>query len=309
MQQLRHAFFGIVALVSSLLISQPAAAQTYTPLCSGLGSGTKQCVGALAQSSGGWGFPTNTGLTPGQVAIVNAMGGISLNFLSASNLPNAAGDVTGPYSALTVVGIQGRAVSSTAPLDLQVLRYSSGLMQWVPTTLAGVTPSGPAGGDLGGTYPNPLVTGIQAVPVSSAMPLSGQALVYNGTQYAPTTIVTSGGTGSNVIIAISDVAAAACQVAKRLSTGHVTLATGNLITDGDLVIGVYAAAVGIGGMATIIKSGGFASCSLTAGKVFRKSDATLVAFASLTTLDFTNPMGVASTSGLDVRVGEGLQVP
>lgn len=45
------------------------------------------------------------------------------------------------------------------------------------------SPSGPAGGDLGGTYPAPLVTGIQTKPVSATPPVNGQKLTFSGGQW------------------------------------------------------------------------------------------------------------------------------
>jgi hypothetical protein len=48
-------------------------------------------------------------------------------------------------------------------------------------------PSGSAGGDLGGSYPNPFVVGLQTRPVSSSAPSNGQVLKWNGTAWAPAT--------------------------------------------------------------------------------------------------------------------------
>ena len=53
--------------------------------------------------------------------------------------------------------LRGRILSTTAPTNGQVYAWNSGTSQWAPVTLT-APPSGAAGGDLGGTYPNPTVT-------------------------------------------------------------------------------------------------------------------------------------------------------
>lgn len=60
--------------------------------------------------------------------------------------------------------LQGFPIATTAPNTGQALVWNGSL--YVPTSVSN-TPTGPAGGDLGGTYPNPTVTGIQNIPVDT----------------------------------------------------------------------------------------------------------------------------------------------
>jgi hypothetical protein len=49
----------------------------------------------------------------------------------------------------------------------------------------GGSPTGPAAGDLGGTYPSPQVDGLRGRPIGTATPAVGDALIWNGSAWVP----------------------------------------------------------------------------------------------------------------------------
>ncbi|HVF43551.1 MAG TPA: hypothetical protein VM936_11095 [Pyrinomonadaceae bacterium] len=112
--------------------------------------------------------------------VLTFQGGRWKNAPNAAAAGTAGGDLQGTYPNPTIAGLRGRPLSGNAPLAGQVLFFNGA--QWIPTTLAGGgggSPSGTAGGDLSGTYPNPAVAQLQARSVSNAAPNDGDTLTWN----------------------------------------------------------------------------------------------------------------------------------
>lgn len=83
------------------------------------------------------------------------------------------------------------ALITTAPPDGSLVNLVGVDISNAASASVTATPSGPAGGDLSGAYPNPTVAKIQGRTVSSAAPATNDFLIWDGAQWEPGTGTTS----------------------------------------------------------------------------------------------------------------------
>jgi hypothetical protein len=148
----------------------------------------------------------------------------------------AGGDLSGVFQNLQLspgsVGSEEIAPGSINNTHLQPNSITINNIQGgvIPTTLP---PSGPANGDLEGSYPAPSVRAIRGVPLSAQTPADGQVLKYNagsGTWSPGTDLVSTGGGAVNVSSRLSGNGSAAMPLdiaAQGASAGQVLKWNGN----------------------------------------------------------------------------------
>lgn len=145
----------------------------WAPAALSLAGGSGYVAGILPVANGGTGLSS-----PGTSGNLLVSTGVAWTSSSPSNL-SIAGDVTGSLGSTTVVKIQNRAVSSSAPSTGDLLSWNGSA--WAPT--AGTSLA--IAGDVTGTLAASTVVKIQNRDVSSSAPSSGNVLTWNGSAWAP----------------------------------------------------------------------------------------------------------------------------
>lgn len=143
-----------------------------------LGNGSVRIDYVGSGGSGVWGAITGT--LSNQTDLQNALNlkadisslslvAFSNDYNDLSNLPT----IPSVLNDLTDVDI-------VTPTNGQVLTYDSVQQVWENQTLTGLPPTGSAGGDLSGSYPNPSVHKIHNIDMQSGTPSADETWVYGG---------------------------------------------------------------------------------------------------------------------------------
>lgn len=134
-----------------------------------------------------------------------------------------SGDISGTATNVKVVSIQGNPISTLPPSVGQVLTWQGSF--WAPQIGGSGPPSGLAGGDLSGTYPNPTVAKINtaSVPAAGSLTTGNMLQVSGGSSltYAPVNLAG----GANYVTGVLPISNQANQTMGGDVTGTTAAAT------------------------------------------------------------------------------------
>jgi fibronectin-binding autotransporter adhesin len=245
---------------------------TTNGLIYGNGTGALQATtagtgGQLVVASAG-GVPTFVGLSGD--ASLSATGALTL--ANTTVAANTYGDAT--HVGQFTVDSKGRITSASAVL------------------ITGAAPTGTAGGDLTGNYPNPTIAKFQGTTVTLTSVASGQILQYNGSAFVNQAVsgdVTLSGTG-------------AATIGNATVTGAKIAA--NTITNGNLLAGSFGNITGVGTLATLsVGGGGFTvngTGAITAATGLTTSGSVTLSGLSSAGVVHTSAAGVLSTGAVSL---------